>query len=1827
MKMNNLIIRTLAALTLISVLSVPTGMLAATYFVDQNGPTAGLWDGVTTPIGADLTTTTNWTTTAAGTATTVAFSAANNIQIGNTVSDFNGATISITNNFNGNIGGNPASVFIVSTNVIVNWLGTSVNERFNHATTFTVTNGSTLSFSGNNYNWNNQFFTLTGNGTMNFNSVLGNNDSTSGSGGFIMNMIGGKVNLNQTAIGTFGNAVTGGAGFTLTNGTLNFVSIQSFADVFGDFQSPVSVKLNGGALDNLSGAAGTINVNLGSYSIGGNFAYLGTSQSMSLGSAAVLLTLTPQITVNANTLTIGGVINDGGNGYGLTKTGNGTLNLTGANTYTGPTTVNAGTLIVPTTSSGAGIFTNGDGATLAVKVTSIGSQLNMSGLTVGASTGGTLQFDVGQLGNPSVAPINVSGVLTVNGSANPISFSSISAITNYPVTMPLITYASASGSLSSFTLGSFPAASPAYSGYVSNDLASTTVYLVLTSGLVSAPPGAPKLVTWNGQTNGVKAANWDSVTTNWISSGVATNYAGLTTSGLGDPVTFDDTLTGTTNVNLTTTLSPVTVTVNNSVTNYVFSGNGRISGATSVTKSGTGTLVIDNTGNNDFSGGLTVNSGTVQIGNNDTLGSYGSGGLTNNGTLVFSRSDATLFVSGLNGSGLLVNNGSGIVTLSGVEPFTGSVVANAGVLALSGPNSNPSTLSAATSITINTNGNVTFNSDNVIGTTTPGVPVTINAGGTLTGLSTADGGQGTSSHLRGLLTLNGGTLAMAGAATLQTAHGSWDLDGGVTVPGTNTTSTISALSVIPSQTGGTIFNVTNGATSGVDLLVSGTLINGTSTAATGIIKNGPGVMVLDNNNNYTGGTTINGGVLRLGASGDSAPLATPLGAGTVTINTASTLSFVSSKGVTVTNAIVDDNSGTTVLISSGTNILTGVNTYSGKTIVSGGTILALQNSGSINSSATITVSNATFDVSTGGTVNNPSGSLWMTNSTFNLGTNFVTGLGSLAISNTTLTLPVSTTSPSLTVGTLATGGTTNLINLTSVQGQPFYPTNITIIKYASAISGLVNVNNKLTTLGLKLPTFGSPVGYLTNNVANSSVDFVLVSDTLQPIYPITWNGRTNGVNTGTWDIANTTNWVLTSNGTTPYSYQDTSVLLFDDTAAGTTNVNITTTVSPGSITFNNTNKTYFFSGTGKISGPGSLTNNGAGTVYLLETNGDNFSGGVTVNNGTLILSNANTAVSGGLTVNGGQLTDQHSGTVSGGLTVNGGTALLDQAGTFTGNTTINAGIVQVGNNDANGALPNGALTVNGALIFKRSDTALNVTTVIAGGGVVTNNGSGTVTLGVTETFTGSVVANAGTLVMNAGNAAAPDGISRASQLIINNGATVAVLTDNSLAGHGAAAGTLPILINAGGLLTGAAGADAGVGTSTHLPGIVTFNGGTLANSGTQAQTANGSWDIDDGVATAGGSVMSTITASNVVPTVLGGTPFDVPAGTTPNGIDLLVSGTLINGTAVHDAGINKIDTGTMALDNNNTFRGLNINGGTLQVGMAGDTSILTTPLGATTVTLNNAGSVLKFGSSSGATIGNVISDDGLADTLVLVAAGSNTLTAANTYTAPTVVSNGTLIVNGSLASSSVATLAKGMLGGNGTLGSGVTNSGTLTAGTVASIGALTCSSDLLNLAGSTNLMKLNPSTAPSNDVVTVGGNLTYAGTLKVLNLGGTYAVGETFKLFNVTGTISGAFSATNLPFIGGGLGLSWNPAAATLTVVQTVNTTPTNITTSVSGNVLTLSWPADHTGWRLQAQTNSLSTGLSNSGWADVVGATSVNSVNVTINPANGTVFYRMVYP
>jgi hypothetical protein len=75
-----------------------------------------------------------------------------------------------------------------------------------------------------------------------------------------------------------------------------------------------------------------------------------------------------------------------------------------------------------------------------------------------------------------------------------------------------------------------------------------------------------------------------------------------------------------------------------------------------------------------------------------------------------------------------------------------------------------------------------------------------------------------------------------------------------------------------------------------------------------------------------------------------------------------------------------------------------------------------------------------------------------------------------------------------------------------------------------------------------------------------------------------------------------------------------------------------------------------------------------------------------------------------------------------------------------------------------------------------------------------------------------------------------------------------------------------------------------------------------------------------------------------------------------------------------------------------------------------------------------------------------------------------------------------------------------------------------------------------------------------------------------------------------------------------------------------VSTSPPTLATSKSGNSLTFSWPQDHAGWRLQVQTNSMTTGISTN-WFTVPGSTNVLSLTVPIVSTNPTVFYRLIYP
>jgi autotransporter-associated beta strand protein len=242
---------------------------------------------------------------------------------------------------------------------------------------------------------------------------------------------------------------------------------------------------------------------------------------------------------------------------------------------------------------------------------------------------------------------------------------------------------------------------------------------------------------------------------------------------------------------------------------------------------------------------------------------------------------------------------------------------------------------------------------------------------------------------------------------------------------------------------------------------------------------------------------------------------------------------------------------------------------------------------------------------------------------------------------------------------------------------------------------------------------------------------------------------------------------------------------------------------------------------------------------------------------------------------------------------------------------------------------------------------------------------------------------------------------------------------------------------------------------------------------------------------------------------------------------------------------------------------------------------------------------------------------------VLALIGASAITYSPTIS---ISSPGVLDVSGTTSGTQSlgANGASQTLQGNGTIrGSLVVGSlGTVLPGF--SIGTLTVT-NAVTLGGAA-VMELNRAGSPNSDRI-VATSFTGGGTLTVTNIGAGLQAGDTFQLFSTN--ISG-FATVNLPATDtvNHRAYTWNNQLAAngtivvLTSTSTVNLTPPNIQFQVSGNVLNLSWPAN-IGWYLQIQTNSLTVGLSTN-WVTLPGSDSVTSTNITINPANGSVFYRM---
>jgi hypothetical protein len=137
-------------------------------------------------------------------------------------------------------------------------------------------------------------------------------------------------------------------------------------------------------------------------------------------------------------------------------------------------------------------------------------------------------------------------------------------------------------------------------------------------------------------------------------------------------------------------------------------------------------------------------------------------------------------------------------------------------------------------------------------------------------------------------------------------------------------------------------------------------------------------------------------------------------------------------------------------------------------------------------------------------------------------------------------------------------------------------------------------------------------------------------------------------------------------------------------------------------------------------------------------------------------------------------------------------------------------------------------------------------------------------------------------------------------------------------------------------------------------------------------------------------------------------------------------------------------------------------------------------------------------------------------------------------------------------------------------------------------------------------------------------SVTYGGTLTLSNLAGTITASNSFKLFNAA-IYRGAFAA--LTPATPGPGLAWNTNTLTTDgTLRVVSTGPVAVANSRSGNFLTLSWPTDHLGWRLQVQTNSIFVGL-DTNWFNVPNSITTNQMAFSLDPTVGCVFYRLIYP
>lgn len=584
-----------------------------------------------------------------------------------------------------------------------------------------------------------------------------------------------------TVDGGAGNVAAAGmqfdvSGYILTGDTLTLVGSQGSTPVIrvGDGSS-AGANMTATINNVLTGSGGLVKSDLGTLVLAGNNTYTGgttiSGGTLQVGKGGTAGTIAGNVVDNgalvfdrSDAVSFGGVVSGSGS---LSQIGAGRVSLTNANSYTGSTSITAGTLAL----SGNGSIASSSGVSVAG-----GACFDIGGSIGGASIASLSGNGNVNLGSQTLtltqANDRFSGAINGSGGLTLASGSETLAGAN--------TYTGATTIASNATLTlTSDLASSSVINHGTLDLSASTADVSMNNlsgdGTVLLGNHSLNLTHVNGSYTGVIAGNGGLVLSNGSETltgintyrgGTSINNSVLSVSsdanlGAANSVLSIDGGTlaiightfGSTSRAITLGHAGGTLDITDNANRFTISQ--ALSGSGALTKSGTGTLVL--TGDNSYAGGTTISAGSLQIGDGGTTGSV-SGHIVNNGALIFDRSDAVSFNGAISGSGSLTKEGAGTLTLTGTNNYAGATIINAGTL-IADSSSLPGTVTDNAALVFNQASQGTFNG-------------AISGNGTITktgtGLLILDGN---SSSFTGATAVQDGTLEIGDATTPSTYLG------------------------------------------------------------------------------------------------------------------------------------------------------------------------------------------------------------------------------------------------------------------------------------------------------------------------------------------------------------------------------------------------------------------------------------------------------------------------------------------------------------------------------------------------------------------------------------------------------------------------------------------------------------------------------------------------------------------------------------------------------------------------------------------------------------------------------------------------------------------------------------------------------------------------------------------------------------------------------------------------------------------------------------------------------------------------------------------------